>query len=133
MEMFWQDLQKHLPSKIDPATTCGIQNAARNFQEQIRVSRYRVERPAVIAALLKIWDCESKIIQKCWAQSPQEKTRLRDLIQGFHAQFRAEVVMPYLARWGQYVYRLSVTLLTRAREHATAERRRMNSLNYGAY
>ncbi|HTF67664.1 MAG TPA: UvrD-helicase domain-containing protein, partial [Edaphobacter sp.] len=131
LEKFWQDLQKHLPSKIDPATTCGIQNAARNFQGQIRVSRYRLERPAVIAALLKIWDCESKIIQKCWAQSPQEKTRLRDLIQGLHARFREGVVAPYLAQWRQYVYRLSVTLLTRAREHATAERRRMNSLNYG--
>ncbi len=33
--------------------------------------------------------------------------------------------------WRQYVYRLSVTLLTRAREYAATERRRLNSLNYG--
>ena len=35
------------------------------------------------------------------------------------------------AQWRQYVYRLSVTLLTRARDYAAAERRRRNSLNYG--
>ena len=38
---------------------------------------------------------------------------------------------PYLAQWRQYVYRLSVTLLSQAREFAAAERRRLNSLNYG--
>ena len=87
MEKFWQDLQKHLPPKIDAATTCGIQNAARNFQGQIRVSRYRMERPAVIAALLGVWDCESTIVQKWWAESRQEKKRLRDLIQDLHGRF----------------------------------------------
>ena len=95
------------------------------------MSQYRIERPAVIASLLDIWDCDSKITQKSWAESAQEKKRLRDLIQDLHRRFRAEVVMPYLAQWRQYVYRLSVTLLTRAREHARAERRRINSLNYG--
>jgi ATP-dependent helicase/nuclease subunit A len=130
LDKYWRDLHKHLPSKIDPATTCLIQNAARDFQGQMRVSRYRMERPAVIAALLGIWDCDSKITQKWWAESSQEKKRLRDLIQDLHGRFRAEVIMPYLAQWRQYVYRLSVTLLTRAREYATAERRRMNSLNY---
>ena len=38
---------------------------------------------------------------------------------------------PYLAQWRQYVYRLSVTILTRAREFAAKERYRRNSLNYG--
>ena len=36
-----------------------------------------------------------------------------------------------MSQWRQYVYRLSVTLLTRARDHAAAERRRQNTLNYG--
>ena len=30
------------------------------------------------------WDCESKIVQKWWADSAAEKKRLRDLIQGLH-------------------------------------------------
>ena len=39
----------------------------RTFRGQLRVSRYRLDRPAVIASLLETWDCESKIIQKWWA------------------------------------------------------------------
>jgi ATP-dependent helicase/nuclease subunit A len=131
LEKFWEELQIHLPPKIADDTTCCIQRAARQFSGQMRVSRYRLDRPAVIASLLDTWDCESKIIQKCWAESAQEKKRLRDLIQGLHGQFHATVVDPYLGQWRQYVYRLSVTLLTRARESAAAERRRLNSLNYG--
>ena len=53
------------------------------------------------------------------------------MIQGLHEEFRTSVVTPYLSQWRQYVYRLSMTLLTRARESAAAERRRLNSLNYG--
>ena len=41
------------------------------------------------------------------------------------------MVEPYLAAWRQYVYRLSIRLLTRARRAASDERRRLNSLNYG--
>ena len=53
------------------------------------------------------------------------------LIQRAPPSFHARRSQPYLAQWRQYVYRLSVTLLTRARESAAAERRRLNSLNYG--
>jgi ATP-dependent helicase/nuclease subunit A len=60
-----------------------------------------------------------------------EKKRLRDLIQGLHGAFYTAVVEPYIAQWRQYVYRLAVTLLSRARESGGAERRRINSLNYG--
>ena len=53
------------------------------------------------------------------------------MIEPLHAQFCETTVTPYLSAWRQYVYRLSVTLLTRAREYAATERRRLNSLNYG--
>jgi len=131
LEKFWKQLQIHLPPKIATDTTCPIQNAARQYSGQIRVSRYRLDRPAVIASLLSTWDCESRITQKWWAESAQEKKRLRDLIQPLHEQFHLAVVDPYLGQWRQYVYRLSVTLMTRARTSAAAERRRLNSLNYG--
>jgi ATP-dependent helicase/nuclease subunit A len=131
LEKFWKELQKHLPDPIDPATTCKIQKAARQFEGELRVSRYRLDRASVIAALLGTWDCDSKIVQKWWADSPAEKRRLRDLIQGLHQEFRETVIAPYLDQWRQYVYRLSVTLLVRARESAASERRRLNSLNYG--
>jgi len=131
LDTFWRELQKHLPAPIDTGTTCDIQKAARNFMARMRVSRQRLDRPSVIAELLDIWDCESKITQYRWATTASEKKRLNNLIVPLHAEFKATAVSPYLAQWRQYVYRLSVTLLTRAREHAAAERRRLNTLNYG--
>ena len=41
LETFWKELQKHLPSTIDPDTTCKIQQAASTFRGQLRVSRHR--------------------------------------------------------------------------------------------
>ena len=131
LETFWKELQEHLPSTIDPDTTCKIQQAASAFRGQLRVSRHRVERPAVIASLLVTWQRESKIIQKWWADSPAEKKRLAALVGKLHSDFLSDVVEPYLAQWRQYVYRLAISLLTRARASAAAERRRLNSLNYG--
>jgi ATP-dependent helicase/nuclease subunit A len=131
LEKFWTELQGHLPSEIASDTTCKIQQVARQFRGQLRVLRYRLDRPSVVASLLQTWDCESKITQKWWADSAAEKKRLRDLIQRLHEGFHTAVVEPYIAQWRQYVYRLSVTLLSRARAAAAAERRRINSLNYG--
>ena len=131
LDEFWIELQKHLPSQIDSDTTCKIQKVARQFRSQFRVSQQRLDRPDVVVSLLEMWDCESTIVQKWWADSQAEKQRLRDLIAGLHQDFRTTIVEPYLAQWRQYVYRLSVTLLTQARDFAAAERRRLNSLNYG--
>ena len=89
-------------------------SSAGNFD----VSRFRLDRPSVMASLLHTWKCESKIIQKWWADSPAQKKRLRDLINPLHEEFCTDTVTPYLSQWRQYVYRLSVTLLTQAREHA---------------
>jgi ATP-dependent helicase/nuclease subunit A len=131
LEDFWVELQKDLPSKIDKATTCLVQKAALQFRWQFRISQQRLDRPSVVASLLDTWDFESKIVQKWWADTPAEKSRLRDLIAGLHRDFHTTIVAPYLAQWRQYVYRLSVTLLTQARDSAAAERRRLNTLNYG--
>jgi len=37
LETFWKELQKHLPSDVDPATTCPIQRAGREFRGQLDV------------------------------------------------------------------------------------------------
>lgn len=131
LQAFWQEFDGHLPSPIPEGSTCKLQQAARDFRARMRVSARRRDRAAVVAALLDMWDVESKIVQKYWADSAAEKKRLRDLIQGLHEHFRASVVTPYLSAWRQYVYRLSIGLLTRARHNASAERRRLNVLNYG--
>ena len=131
LDKFWKELQKHLPAELAPDTKCAIQLASREFRGKLRVSQYQLDRPDTVATLLDPWDCESKITQYRWADAPAEKKRLRDLIQPLHADFHASVVEPYLSQWRQYVYRLSVTLLARARDVAGSERRRLNTLNYG--
>ncbi len=128
---FWNALQKHLPAQIAGETTCKIQQKAREFRAQMRVNQRRLERPSAIASLLETWDCASKITQNRWAETTAEKKRLRDLIEPLHDQFRTAVVLPYLASWRQYIYRLAITLLIKARDRAAAERLRVNSLNYG--
>jgi ATP-dependent helicase/nuclease subunit A len=130
-QKFWAKLVRELPATIDPETTCAIQKAAREHQRRLRVARRRVGRPAVVADLLDEWDCESKIVQKWWADTAAEKTRLRDLIQPLHERFRTETVGPFMRAWRHYVYRLAVTLLVRARAHAARERRRLDVLDYG--
>ena len=95
------------------------------------MSAKRLDRPSTIAGLLETWKCDSKITQNRWAASASEKARYKALVEPLHANFRAATVDPFLGQWRQYVYRLSVTLLTRARDAAARERRRRNSLNYG--
>jgi ATP-dependent helicase/nuclease subunit A len=131
LDVFWKALQKHLPKAIDPGTTCKLQQAAREHQRMMRVFRNRLDRPSVVAELMEKWDCESKIIQKWWADSTAEKKRISAIIVPLHEAFHTANVEPFLKQWRAYVYRLSVGLLTRARTHTAAERRRRNSLNYG--
>lgn len=131
LDEFWTELQKDLPSRIASDTTCEIQKASRQFRGQLHVSQNRLDRPSVVASLLDTWDVESKIVQYWWADSTAEKKRLRDLIVALHRNFYTAVIGPYLTQWKQYVYRLSITLLTRARASVASERRRLNSLNYG--
>jgi ATP-dependent helicase/nuclease subunit A len=131
LESFWKELQKHLPAKIDAGTNCPIQLAALQFRGQLHVTRYRLDQPAVMASLLETWKRNVQIKQFRWADSLVEKRRFRDLINPLYETFRSETVVPYLEQWHQYVYRLSVTLLTRASVDAARERRRLNVVNYG--
>src|SRR5882672_2144425 len=70
-------------------------------------------------------------VQYRWADTAAGKKRFKAVITPLHEAFHRDVVEPYLSQWRQYIYRLSVSMLTRAREHAVHERRRLNTLNYG--
>jgi ATP-dependent helicase/nuclease subunit A len=131
LERFWAVLQKHLPETIDADTTCKIQQAARQFQGQLRVWRKRADRADVVATMLNTWNIGSRIVQSRWGSTSAEKKTLKDVIEPVHEKFVAETVAPYMAQWRQYVYRLSIELLTTARDRAANERRRLNALNYG--
>ncbi len=131
LDQFWTALQKDLPVPFDPDSTCEIQKRAHRFRGQLRVTQMPRGQSADLVPLLETWDCASTIRQLWWSDDPKEKRRIRDEVQPLHEQFRALTVEPYLRSWREYVYRLSVTILTQAREYAREERRRANTLNYG--
>ncbi len=131
LEEFWKRFQKHMPASIDEDTKCKMLLAAQQFSGQWRVSQKRLHRPAVMATLLATWDRKSEITMTWWSDDNAEKKKIRAAIAALHGRFREDVVEPYLATWRQYIYRLSIRLLTRARSAASKERYRLNSLNYG--
>jgi ATP-dependent helicase/nuclease subunit A len=131
LDMFWVALKAKLPTPIPADSTCKTQEAAQRFLGQMRIAALRRDRPAVLAGLLETWDFSPGIVQRCWSDDAATKKKLRDEIDKLHRDFRDNVVKPFLEKWGQYLYRLTVTLLVQARDYATAERRRRNTLNYG--
>ena len=130
LDEFWAALCKELPTDIAATATCKTQKAAKNFAKQLRMTAARRTRPSTLAGLLEAWDFESSIVQKCWAHHKLTGREIAAKITALHQAFRTDVVEPFLAVWRQYIYRLSITLLTSAREHAAQARRRANSLNY---
>jgi ATP-dependent helicase/nuclease subunit A len=131
LSKFWAALQMKLPVPIPEGTTCDTQLAARRFLSQLRIATSRGDRPSVLAGLLETWDFSPGITQNRWSRDRATGKRLRDEIVKLRGDFRNEVIEPFLEKWRRYLYRLTVTLLAQARHHATAERRRRNSLNYG--
>ena len=131
LDVFWARLQKKRVKPIDPDTTCGTQKAMRAFERRLRVADHDRTRARVLVELLDIWDFKPGITQNRWADDAATKRRLAQEIAELHSDFRIGVVEPFLVAWRQYVYRLSVTVLMKAREKASDDRRRDNTLNYG--
>jgi ATP-dependent helicase/nuclease subunit A len=131
LETFWKALEKKLPSRIDSATTCTTQQRARTFRRRWGVAERNRSKAQTLVPLLETWNSEPKVVQKWWAEGAAEKKRIAAEITDLHGTFRANTVQPFIKAWRQYVYRLSVELLSRARAYAAAERRRLNTLNYG--
>ena len=131
MEVFWAELKKKLPATIAPDTTCKTQQAARRFIGQLRVAAARRGQARALVSLLETWDFEPGITQNRWADDAATKEGCVTRSRPCTSAFRTDVVAPFLQQWRQYVYGLSVRLLTQARVHARDERRRLNTLNYG--
>jgi ATP-dependent helicase/nuclease subunit A len=131
LDKFWSAMCRKLPTTIAQDTTCKTQRVARQFYGQMRIAKLRRDRPGTLAELLATWDFEPKITQKCWTDDAAAKKKIAAEVMKLHTAFRTDVIQPYLASWHQYIYRLSITLLTTARVHAGRERRRANTLNYG--
>ncbi len=128
---FWTAYSGYMPSAVNDDAKCTMLQVAQRFDGQWRVSRKRLHRPATVAMLLDAWDRKPDITMKWWADDAATQKQTKAAVIPLHEAFLSDVVEPYMAAWRQYVYRLSVGLLTRAREAASRERRRLNTLNYG--
>lgn len=128
---FWASVKPLMPATVNEDAKCTMLQAAQRFEGTWRVSKKRLNRPATVAALLGEWKRESTITMKWWSDNSAQQKQIKAAFIALHEPFVADVVEPYLAAWRQYVYRLSIGLLTRAREAASKERRRLNALNYG--
>lgn len=127
---FLTALQKKLLRPIDADTTCKTQEA---ILQTLALQRVAGPQPssARIAELIGYWKFEPAITQNRWADDTVTKKRLKDEIIALHTPFRDQIVTPYLSTWRQYLYRLSMAVLVKARERAVTDRRRDNTLNYG--
>ena len=88
LEKFWKELQKHLPSTIDPDTTCQIQKAAQQFRGPVARRRRtgsiarRSSRRCSRRGTASRRSCRSG-----GRTSPAEKKRLLRIDQPLHASF----------------------------------------------
>ncbi len=130
LDLFWAALCEELPTSIAEETTCKTQSKCQEFERQLRMAAKSRTRPATLAGLLEAWDFEPRITQKWWSSDRATGRQIAHKVTSLHQTFRTDVIEPFLSAWRRYIYRLSVTLLMRARAHAAQERRRGNTLNY---
>jgi ATP-dependent helicase/nuclease subunit A len=131
LDVFWAAITNKLPRPIPEETTCATQKVARRFYGQIRVAAGQHGRAAALVPLLEAWDFTPRIVQYQWSADPAVKKKIAREIEALHGAFRTNTIEPFLSQWRQYIYRVGITLLTRARTQAAADRRRQNTLNYG--
>ena len=131
LDVFWERLQAKLLRPIAADTTCQTQEAMRLFERRRRVIGRDGTRARTMVELLDTWDFTPHITQNRWADDTATKRRLAQEITDLHADFRTGVVEPFLLAWRQHVYSLSVPVLLKARQKASDDRRRDDTLNYG--
>ncbi len=125
LERFWAALKPLLPKQIDPKTTCKTQQRAVRFERAWRGYLRGRRDHALVNELLRGWESKPGVVLKAWSDKPTAKAA-----EQLHENLRAEVVAPFQKAWRQYLYRICVSLLTRARDAAQADRRRRNALSF---
>ncbi|MDQ3069134.1 MAG: UvrD-helicase domain-containing protein [Acidobacteriota bacterium] len=125
IDAFANDIGALLPSSIDPETTCKLQQRWPRFLRALKVTRRRRDSAATLASVLSMWDATPGVTQNRWEPKSQGKEA-----QVLWEAFRADSVAPFMTTWRRYLYRVTVSLLTGARAHASNERKRRNTLNY---
>jgi ATP-dependent helicase/nuclease subunit A len=122
---FWHGIESRLPSPIAADSTCKTQERAQRFGRQWRAYLRGSRDPALLVEMLRTWQAQPKVTQRCWADKRSAKEA-----EQLHEDFRNATVLPYLTAWRRYLYGRCIGLLTRARDAAHAERRRRNALSF---
>jgi ATP-dependent helicase/nuclease subunit A len=130
LEAFWREIERRLPEPMDPESKCKTQERARAFSRAWRAAARGDRSPALLADLLRMWEPKPNVTGKWWAAGPADGPRLKREVEALHAEFRDDVVLPFLQLWRQHLYAHAVALLTKARAAAAAERRRRNALSF---
>ncbi|MGE3841474.1 MAG: UvrD-helicase domain-containing protein, partial [Vicinamibacterales bacterium] len=127
LDACWSEIQSHLPSSIDPATTCGVQRLAGAFAGRLALARRT--RAADLAGLLDPWR-SLQVRKKWWGTGASRGNPVADRIADVVAAFERDTVLPFLDRWRAWVYRQAIAVLVQGRDFYALERRRHNFVNY---
>ena len=130
LEAFWIQLKQHLPSQIDPETSCKTQKKVLMFQRAWPFALRGRRTAAHLAELLKLWDFEPGITQNRWADDAASKRRINGIVPPLHEQFRTDVVTPWLEAWRRHLYAPCIRLLVKARQFAQRDRALRNTLSF---
>jgi ATP-dependent helicase/nuclease subunit A len=130
LDAFWTELTRHLPTPIDPETSCKTQKKVLQFQRAWPFALRGRRTGARLADLLRMWDFDPGITQNRWADDSASKKRINGIVPPLHEQFRTDVVSPWLEAWKRHLYAPCIRLLLGARTFAQHERRQRNTLSF---
>jgi ATP-dependent helicase/nuclease subunit A len=130
LEVFWTELKQHLPSQIDPETTCNTQKKVLQFERAWAFAQRGRRTGARLAELLKLWDFKPGITQNRWADDAAGKRRINGIVPPLHGDFCTQVGTPWLEAWRRHLYAPCIRLLVKAREFAQRDRALRNTLSF---
>ncbi len=128
LETLWAALSRIVPAQSPPGARCQLQRRARDFRRRLAVSD--LSSPRAVAELLQMWEKPPGMRQMDWPGTPAQRRAVKARVDALLAAFQRETAGPFLDAWRHHVYRLAMTLLLDAREHAARARRRAVALNY---
>ncbi len=117
-----------MPVPFDFDSTCDVQGAVVELRERLKLVRR--DQPGTLADLLCLFEGTLRPVNKRWGDGSSRNNRVAAEVSALVNDFRTETVIPWIRSWRQYIYHLSITALTRARETYASERRRDNVVNY---
>ena len=128
LDRFSAAVAKLLPDPVASESTCDVQELAVELKARLAVARR--SRPGALAELSARCDGKFVTTKMWWGDGRSRGNPVAARVDGLLGDFRTHIAGPWLESWRQYVYRLAMTALMKARGSYAAERRRDNIVNY---